>query len=189
MKIKFKDLKITFITIQFIISSNLAFAQNNPKPNEHELLKTKLNINELTLPSEVSNLAKQRGAMFYSPTVKDKVLIPIHFWGEVKNSGLHYVPIGTTLVSGLSLAGGPGNNAVLSDIKLTRTFADQLETKVFDLENGGNKEAYYEKLQAGDTVFIKKSNFYENRAYYTGLIGIFSTILGSILLYRQVQKN
>lgn len=186
MKIKFKDLKIAIICVQLLLPSQYVFSQNTKNT---ETQKNQLNINELTLPSEVSNLAKQRGAMYYSPTIKDKILIPIHFWGEVKNSGLHYVPIGTTLVSGLSLAGGPGSNAVLSDIKLTRTFAEQLETKAFNLEEGGNKEAYFEKLQAGDTVFIKKSNFYENRAYYTSLVGIFSTVLGSILLYRKVQEK
>lgn len=182
--------KVLLISYQLLGISNPIYAQTKGTSgnSDVEQFKTKLNISELTLPSEVSNLGKQRGAMYYSPTVKDKILIPVHIWGEVKNTGLHYVPIGTSLINGISLAGGPATNAVLSDVKLTRSLSEKTETKEFNLEDGGNKEAYYEKLQAGDTIFIKKSHFYEDRAYYTGLIAIFSTVLSSILLYREVKK-
>lgn len=150
--------------------------------------KSKFNLNELALPSEVTKLPKRSGSMYYSPSIKDKVLIPVHFWGEVRNSGLHYVPVGTTLVNGLSLAGGPNDRAILSEIKLTRTDGDEIKSKLFDLEDGGTKEAYYEKLKPGDTIFLKKSNFHQDRAYYTSLIGVISTILSSILIYREVKR-
>jgi protein involved in polysaccharide export with SLBB domain len=149
----------------------------------------KFNIRELTLPSEVEDLAKSSGNIFYSKSVKGKVLIPIHFWGEVKLTGLHFMPVDTNLIHGVSMAGGPTSLGILENVKLTTKNGEKRVVKYFDLSTGGDDEAYDYKLQPGDSVFIEKSNYLENRAYYTSLIGVVATILSSILLYRQVEKN
>ena len=54
---------------------------------------------------------------------------------------------------------------------------------------GGSNEAALKSLRPGDMVFVEKDYWYENRAYYTSLVGVVATILSSILLYRQVKKN
>jgi len=170
-------LKVNILSFSLLISSS-AFATG--KPN--------FNIKEFTLPSEVKNMRKSYGSVYFSPSVKGKVLIPVHFWGEVKNSGLHFVPVNTTFLNGLSMAGGPSASAKLADVKLTRKNDDKFKVFRYDISDGGSTNVYSETLRPGDSVFIPKDEYLENRAYYTGLIGVFATVLSSILLYRQVKN-
>ena len=65
----------------------------------------------------------------------------------------------------------------------------KISNSFFNLEKGGSNEAALRKLKPGDMVFVEKDYWYENRAYYTSLIGVVATLLSSILLYRQVKKN
>ena len=150
----------------------------------------KYNLKEIALPSEVKGLSKSYGSVFFSPSVKDTVLVPVHFWGEVKKSGLHFLPINTTFMNGISIAGGPQASAELDSIRLTRkSESGELEVLKFNLSDGGEKDAYKEVLKPGDSIFVPKSNFYENRSYYTSLVGVFATIISSALVLRQINKN
>lgn len=176
MKI-FTALKVQILSFSLLMSSSVIAAG-----------KSNYNIKEFTLPSEVKDMSKNYGSVFFSPSVKGKVLIPVHFWGEVKNSGLHFVPVNTTFLNGLSMAGGPSSSAKLADVKLTRKNQDKFKVFRYDISDGGSTKAYSETLQPGDSIFVPKDEYLENRAYYTGLIGVFATVLSSILLYRQVKN-
>ena len=171
-------LKVNILSLSLLMSSS-AFA--NSKPN--------FNIKEFTLPSEVKKMQKNYGSVYFSPSVKGKVLIPVHFWGEVKRSGLHFVPVNTTFLNGLSMAGGPSSSAKLDNVKLTRKDADKFKVLRYDISDGGSTDVYGETLKPGDSVFIAKDEYLANRSYYTGLIGVFATVLSSILLYRQVKND
>ncbi|MCF8060834.1 MAG: hypothetical protein K9K67_16135 [Bacteriovoracaceae bacterium] len=175
------------ILVFLIISSlfNTTFAAGKPKKNEN----LQYNIRELALPSEVEGLPKKMGSIFYSPSVKGKVLIPVHFWGSIKNTGLHFIPVDTNLINGISLAGGPQEDAEFENIHVTTKRSGKREKIDFDISSGGNLNLEDFKLQPGDTVFIPQDNFYRNRAYYTSLVGVVLTVLSSILLYRQVSRN
>lgn len=146
----------------------------------------KYNIRELALPSEVEKLGKKTGSIYYSPSVKGKVLIPVHMWGEVRNSGLHFVPLDTNLLNGISLAGGPTSAGDLADVLVTTTREGKRERLEFDLSSGGNLGLEDFKLRPGDTVFVKKDNYLVDRAYYTSLFGVVVTILSSILIYKRI---
>jgi len=180
---KTKNFVTAISLISFLTAPPVGFAQESAIK-----APSKYNLKELALPSEVQGLSKQTGAIFYSPAIKDKVLIPVHFWGEIGKTGLHYIPVGTNLISGISLAGGPRGSAKLTDIRLTRREDKLLSSKEFNLSGGGSTSAYQEVLQPGDTIFVKKSSFQIDRAYYTGLAGVIATVLSSILLYRQVKN-
>lgn len=150
--------------------------------------KAELNLQELALPSEVKDLPKSTGAIYYSTSVKNKVLIPVHMWGEIKQSGLHFIPSDTTLVKGISLAGGPNSLARLDNVVLIRNSNSGSFKEIdFDLSKGGDASAHQFKIESGDTIFIKKDTFYENRAYYTGLIGIFITVLSTFVIVNRVK--
>jgi hypothetical protein len=155
------------------------------KPKESS---SNYNIRELALPSEVDNLPKKTGAIFHSPSVKGKVLIPVHFWGAVGKTGLHFVPLDTNLINGLSLAGGPRNDANLDNVRITSSREGVRKSFNFDLNEGGDLKLEDFKLRPGDTIFIQKDTFREERAYYTSLVGVVLTVLTSILLFREVRK-
>lgn len=148
-----------------------------------------IDINRLALPTDVKDIGKSPGAIYYSPSIKGKTLMPVHIWGNVGKSGLHFVPMDTTIIEGLSFAGGAQKDSILKDVKLTRKNNDQIQTYSFNLERGGDNSSQLEKLKPGDIVYVEQSNFYANRAYYTGLVGVFATVLSSVLLWRQLKKN
>lgn len=144
---------------------------------------------DFALPSEFEGIKKESGAIYYSATSKGKVLMPVSIWGEVNKAGLHFVPVDTDVVQGLSLAGGPKSTAILSNIKLTKRADGKNEEFVLNLEKGGTPELAQLKLSPGDTVFVEREYYYENRAYVTSLIAVGATILSSILLYRQIKRG
>lgn len=150
------------------------------------LAKKEINLNTVILPTELKNLPKKSGSLYFSDSVKNEVLIPTNFWGEVKTSGLHYLPKGTTLIDGLSLAGGATGDADISEVQLTRNNGKTLESLSFDLSDGGDAQAHNFKLNSGDVVFLKKERFYENRAYYTTLVSVLATVLTGVVLYKRI---
>jgi hypothetical protein len=178
-----KQLLLSFISLNLFFSPTIAMAKKNKKSSQY-------NLQKLVLPSEVNGISKSSGSIYYSPSVKGKVLIPVHIWGEISNSGLHFLPIDTSLISGLSLAGGPSGTAKLEEVKLTRkNINGKYEDHVFDISSGGKEDAYKYKLKPDDTIYLKKDRFYDNRSYYTGLTGVIVTVLSSILLFKEVQKS
>jgi len=177
-------LSTLLIIFSFIFNTSI-MAQTGQKSGS---ISNSVNLRELALPSEVKNIGKTSGAIFYSPSIKGKVLIPVNFWGEIGKSGLHFIPIGTSILSGLSLAGGPRSTAELDTVKLTRLIDKKIKTFQFDLTDGGNNVVYDMKLKPGDTIFVSRDNFMSNRAYYTSLIGVISTILSTFIIYNQVKN-
>ncbi len=151
--------------------------------------KASFNLKELVLPSEVKKMGKTPGAIFYSASVKGKALMPVHIWGAIGKSGLHFIPLNTTLVKGLSLAGGPQTSADLSEVKVSRNMEGMLQTTKYDLSDGGDSQSLNRVLKPGDMVFVPKDTFMSSRAYYTSLIGVAISLLSSILIYRAVKDD
>lgn len=176
------------INCVIIICLFFHFSATAKKPKSKVNNGPEYNIRELALPSEVENIKKAGGSIYYSPSVKGKVLIPVHIWGAIKNTGLHFVPLDTNIISGVSLAGGPTSNANLEDIRVTSSREGKRKDYNFDLSDGGTLELEDFRLKPGDTVYIPQDSFRADRAYYTGLIGVIATVLSSILLYREVKK-
>lgn len=181
----FKKFVVTLVCIQ-LWTLSVVYAQDKAEGLKSA---TDLSLQEITLPSEVKDLSKQSGSIYYNSSVKNKVLIPAHFWGEVGKPGLHFIPTDTTLIKGLSMAGGPTGGARLEDIVLTRTTTEgKLIQHEFNLTDGGDAEAYAFKMVPGDSVFIKKDQFREDRSYYTSLIGIAISIISTVVLLQNVKK-
>jgi hypothetical protein len=173
------------ISCQLLISSLSSAAE----VIKTEPARAELSMQEITLPSEVKDLGKQSGSIFYNTSVKNKVLVPTHFWGEVGKPGLHFIPTDTSLIKGLSMAGGPTGTARIDDVVLNRFGNDgKLKQYQFNLSEGGTPEAYQFKLEQGDSVFIKKDTYREDRSYYTGLIGIAISIISTLVLLQGIKR-
>ncbi len=183
--------KITLVLLIQLLFLNQVNCQERPETNNPAEVKKpdRFTINELALPSEVRDLPKKMGSIYYSPSIKDKVLVPINFWGEIKDSGLHFIPVDTSLVSGISLAGGMNSSADLNGIQISSFENVQLQKFKFALTQGMTDEAAKFTLKPGDVVFVEKSNFFENRSYYTSLVGIIATMLSTYVLYKQIQDK
>lgn len=147
--------------------------------------RSKLELNELVLPTDVTNLQKKTGSIYYSKSVKNTVLVPANFWGEVRTAGLHFIPEGTSLIKGLSLAGGPTGQADIEDVQVTREVNGETIRVEFDLSGGGEMDAHNFKLQHGDVVFVEKDHFQDNRIFYTALISVLATLVSTVTIFKQ----
>jgi len=108
--------------------------------------------------------SSQAGAAQYVLGSKDQVLMAVNVWGFVAKPGQYLVPYGTDLISLLSYAGGPREEAKIQSIKVVRGGdGDKKEGEVIDvnvkeyIELGNNKTIPV--LKPGDTVVVTGTTF------------------------------
>ena len=105
----------------------------------------------------------QRGAQYYISRKEaiDELLIRVNVWGYVAKPGQYLVPDNTDLISLLSYAGGPTEDARIDAVKLVRTVDGKrkvIEVDVTKLLKGGSSEDI-PVLMPGDTLIVP-GNFY-----------------------------
>jgi len=118
-------------------------------------------------------LAQDSNAMFnsntasiyqYSGTLQgtEQLKIRAYIWGQVRKPGLYIVPDDTDLLTLLSSAGGPTENAKLSKVRIIRPTTDGEKVILVDLEEymrtGDDK--LIPVIQPGDTVILAGSFYY-----------------------------
>jgi len=92
----------------------------------------------------------------------EKLKINTHIWGQIYKPGFYAVPDDTDLLTLISLAGGPREDAKLTKIRIVRPTA-QGEKIIFVnlkkyMETGD--ENLIPVLQPGDTVIVSGTIFY-----------------------------
>ncbi|MCK4235134.1 SLBB domain-containing protein [candidate division WOR-3 bacterium] len=91
----------------------------------------------------------------------DELLISVQIWGQVKSPGLYSLPEKSDVVTLLSLAGGPTENADLSKIRMIRKGIEKDSLFTINLKKAlleGDKEKVI--LKPGDIIEIIPSKFY-----------------------------
>jgi len=132
------------------------------------------------LAQESQNSTFNPGSVYQYPgSGNEQLMINTYIWGQVRSPGLYQIPDNTDLLTLISSAGGPTDNAKLSKIKIIRPTA-QGEKIIFV-----NLQEYMKTgdmtlipiMQPGDTVFVAGTAFYavERVAGFLGtLITFFS---------------
>jgi len=97
-----------------------------------------------------------------SLTGTEQLKIRTYIWGQVRKPGLYIVPDDTDLLTLISSAGGPTENAKLSKVKIIRSTMDgdkiiQVDLKEY-LDTG--QPELIPILKPGDTVIISGSTYY-----------------------------
>ncbi|RPI00949.1 MAG: hypothetical protein EHM72_07775 [Calditrichaeota bacterium] len=95
---------------------------------------------------------------------QDQVLMAINVWGFVHVPGQYMVPLETDLVSLLSYAGGPREDARIKRIRVVRTLIEGDSSSVIDIDvksyvDTGNLQQN-PVLLPGDTVVVSGTTFY-----------------------------
>lgn len=160
------------IIISTIIFSTACFAQDTPS----------------IIPSTTSS------AYSYSGTMGDEEQLRIYtqIWGQVQKPGFYLVPDDTDLLTLLSLAGGPTENAKLSKIRIVRPSQENEQGEVIwlNLKNyldTGNYDII-PVLRAGDTVVVSGTVFY-GMERVADFLADFATVLSIYNLYLTIQSN
>jgi len=132
------------------------------------------------LAQESQNSTFNPGSVYQYPgSGNEQLMINTYIWGQVRSPGLYQIPDNTDLLTLISSAGGPTDNAKLSKVKIIRPTA-QGEKIIFV-----NLQEYMKTgdmtlipiMQPGDTVFVAGTAFYavERVAGFLGtLITFFS---------------
>lgn len=100
----------------------------------------------------------------YSGTLQgtEQLKIRAYVWGQVRSPGLYIVPDDTDLLTLLSSAGGPTENAKLSKVRIIRPNLEGEKVMIVDLEEymrtGDND--LIPLIQPGDTVILSGSFYY-----------------------------
>ena len=97
-----------------------------------------------------------------SLTGTEQLKIRTYIWGQVRNPGLYIVPDDTDLLTLISSAGGPTENAKLSKIRIIRSTIEgekviNVDMKEY-LETG--QTGLIPILEPGDTVIVSGSTYY-----------------------------
>ncbi|MDZ7724286.1 MAG: SLBB domain-containing protein [candidate division KSB1 bacterium] len=93
---------------------------------------------------------------------QDQVLMAVNVWGFVNKPGQYMVPLETDLVSLLSYAGGPQEDARIKGIKLVRSIQDSsvvFEIDVNHFVNHGDLDNN-PVLRPGDTIVVSGTTFH-----------------------------
>ncbi len=108
--------------------------------------------------------ANNSSAYFYSGTISgsEQLKIYSYIWGQVHKPGLYIIPDDTDLLTLLSLAGGPTEDAKLSQIRIVRPSAEGEKVIFVDLEQyiDTADETLIPLMKPGDTVIVSGTLYY-----------------------------
>jgi hypothetical protein len=136
---------------------------------------------------------RERGAQYFLGE-QDELLIPVNIWGFVQKPGQYMVPSNTDLISLLSYAGGPTENAKITNLQIVRNdpklgsiVFKNVDVKKF-LETAD--ERLNPTLKPGDTVIVKGTTFYwvKNLFDFIGKLAVFFNIYYLIAIARSYNK-
>lgn len=104
-------------------------------------------------------------AFSYSGTMneQDQLKIYTYIWGQIQKPGLYIVPDDTDLLTLISLAGGPREDAKLKAVRIVRSAENGSENIIIvDMKRYVETGNYslIPQLMPGDTVIIPGTSFY-----------------------------
>jgi polysaccharide export outer membrane protein len=116
------------------------------------------------LPAQsIGGQSNRSSAAQYYLGEDDELLVPVNIWGFVRLPGQYFVPNNTNLIALLSFAGGPSEDAKISNIRIIRNDLKQgssvwrVDVKKY-LESGD--ERLIPMLRPGDTIIVSGTTFH-----------------------------
>lgn len=112
---------------------------------------------------------RKTGAQYYLGST-DELLMKVNIWGFVRNPGQYLVPTDTDLISLISFAGGPIEDAKMKNIKLIRAMGHNstngkdagprvIKVDVEKYIESGD-ESLIPELRPDDTIVVQGSTFH-----------------------------
>jgi hypothetical protein len=113
----------------------------------------------------------RQGSVYYTYSKKNEVLFKANIWGSVQYPGVHYLPLGTRFLDGLSIAGGPTEAADTDDIVLSTKAADGKpgSMRIISVKQALTNQDLNPVLQPDDVVFIKENRTMIKTTFYLSI--------------------
>jgi hypothetical protein len=117
---------------------------------------------------------------YFAPGTDNRLLMKVNVWGEVFKPGTMEVPDKTDLLSLLSFAGGPTENAKLTKVKIVRNNSENkvLTVNIKECMRQGKIEDL-PIIKPGDTVIVPRSSFHTFTKYVTFIYNL--AIIASVV--------
>lgn len=133
-------------------------------------------------------------AFSFSGTMGDQnqLRMQTYIWGQINRPGLYIVPDDTDLITLISLASGPTEDAKISKIRIVRSGFETHKNEIIEVDlekylETGNRDLI-PVLEAGDTVIVPATVFYGMERVAT-FISKFATVLSMYNLYLSISNN
>ncbi len=117
---------------------------------------------------------------FYNQNNVD-ILVPVKLIGNVNKPGLYHIPENTSLLTLLSISGGPGKNADVESMMVSNSVSGQKKIELSQLMKSDSQAL----LKSGDIIYVpdKKVTFdQETYNAVMALTGILSVLLTAVLV-------
>lgn len=120
------------------------------------------------------------GHDFISGAQPGDVLIKINLWGAVHKPGIHRVPAKTDLLSLMSYAGGPKDNAILDEVTIKRDLGKTQKLITVNLEDLVKGASHHQiNLAPNDVIVVPASKPLVSQDTLT-IISVTSIILSTV---------
>lgn len=133
-------------------------------------------------------LPSASAASYYYIAKPGELTMLVNVWGFVKNPGRYEVASSTNLIQLISFAGGPIENARLSEVKITRFVEkDSVLTSmeiIVNLDHLDSLEGSSLALFPGDTIFIDHTGWSTLRDAFSVVttVGIITTAIAQLII-------
>ena len=113
---------------------------------------------------------------------EDELQFNVHIWGQVGNPGLYSVADGTDLVSLISLAGGPMEDAKLTEVILVRENGGRVSSFAVNLRDlmSSSAQERIPVLEPGDTVIVP-AKWSHSLFRFSGILSVAALIANVIV--------
>lgn len=124
-------------------------------------------VGQAEQPSSSEKVEFNRGAQYYiippaAQGTKTELMMKVNVWGQVLKPGQYFVPDDTDLISLISYAGGPTENAKINSVRIIRS--NNSEKKVLSVDIKKYTEtadpSLIPVLMPGDTIIVSGSVFF-----------------------------
>ncbi len=139
-------------------------------------------------------ISSSTSAYSFTGTLGDEnqLRIVTYIWGQVQSPGLYIVPDDTDLITLLSLAHGPTEDAKLTKVRIVRSGMEMEKNEIIhvnleDFLDTGDRNLIPE-LKAGDTVVVPATVFY-GMERVAGFLSKFATVLSMYNLYLSITQD
>lgn len=112
---------------------------------------------------------------FYSKTGKE-ILVPVRVIGNIAKPGLYHIPADTSVVTLMAISGGPGKEADMTNVTITKESGDSQSPNIEKILKTGRDI----KLTGGEIIYIPSKEPMIS-ADAVNAISIASGVLGIIL--------
>lgn len=117
------------------------------------------------------------------------VMMKVNLWGAVKKPGIHHIPVKTDLISLMSYAGGPNDNAIMDDVVIKRQQGQSQRKISVDLSQVIHAENNYDlTLQPNDIVVVSAKKPWISQDSFMAVI-LASTIASTILTIALISEK